>query len=220
MSPGPIPCPSTARAPLTCSHPRSGCGSHPCSARTSNPSRWLCRCRSLICHIGAAGNLQGHGQPELPTGGQVTGGPCARGQGQELCHGKEPTPSRANPTPCVGLFPNSNRRAWQNTVVQQPNGTTQGWGAQERALPSRPHPTHLRDGSGRAGRQPAAPSGSGSAGTARSGARPCCRDSCDSAPRGRCGGTAPRRRSIPPSGRCSCKLGGNQEGRLGPVGLG
>lgn len=80
--------------------------------------------------------------------------------------------------------------------------------------PTRCSPTHLRGGSGRAGRLPAAPSGSGSAGSARSGARQCCRGSCGSDPRARCGGTAPGRRSIRPSGRCSCKLGGGvrQEG--------
>lgn len=84
--------------------------------------------------------------------------------------------------------------------------------------PARRSPTHLRGGSGRAGRLPAAPSGSGSAGSARSGDRPCCRGSCGSGPRGRCGGTAPGRRSTLPSGHCSCKLGGRREGWSAPGG--
>lgn len=98
MSPGPIPCPTTARAPLTCSHPRSGCDSRPCSARTSSLSHWLCRCRSPSCHTGAAGNLQGHSQPELPTGDRGT--PCSRPEPEtvprRVAHPKqgEPNPLR------------------------------------------------------------------------------------------------------------------------------
>lgn len=86
--------------------------------------------------------------------------------------------------------------------------------------PARRSPTHLRGGSGRAGRLPAPPSDSGSAGSARSGDRPCCRGSCGSGPRARCGGTAPGRRSTPPSGRCSCKLLGRQEGWSAALGHG
>lgn len=60
VTPSPVPpLPHRAGLLLTCSRPRSGCGTRPCSARTSSPSRWLCTGRSPSCHTGGAGTLQG-----------------------------------------------------------------------------------------------------------------------------------------------------------------
>lgn len=155
---------------LTCSRPRSGCGTRPCSARTSSPSRLLCTGRSPSCHTEGAGTLQG---PQPPLRLKSSRENTWWGDGEPLGEGeltKTIPPSRSKGRGLHGS------------------------------------PTHLRGGSGRAGRLPAAPSDSGSAGRARSAARQCCHGSFGSGPRARCGGTAPGQRSTHPSGHCSCKL--------------